>query len=79
MKFIMRSEPRIKLIILEYQQTHKQLLMRYVSSVSVVLIDLRNFPFRIGGSTVVKIFQTSFNFEPIKNKALLYDTNDLSH
>jgi len=79
MKFIMRSAPRIELLILEYQQTHKQLHMCYVSSVSLVLFELRNFPFRICGSTVVKIFQTSFNFETIKNKALLYDENDLSH
>lgn len=32
------------------------------------ICDLRNLPFRTRGSTVVKIFQTSFNFEPIKTK-----------
>jgi len=32
------------------------------------ICDLRNFPFRICGSTVVKLFQTSFNFEPMKTK-----------
>jgi hypothetical protein len=36
-KSFMGSAPRIKLLVLEHKQTHKQLLTLYVSSVPVVL------------------------------------------
>jgi hypothetical protein len=62
--------------ILTDSQTNSHALR--IVCLSCFVCDLRNFPFRICGSTVVKMFQTSFNFEPIKSKALLYEENDLS-